>query len=112
MQQPGKAQPLNGANDGVDLAAPFAEDIGGLLVYNAVSREEPMSFLKQDPIRSRRRVRRCELLEWVIEGVNPSLLTIELSSGRSESAVPAPGQRWLPSALLDVKIAQIDGDQE
>lgn len=84
MQKPGKAQPLNGANDGVDLAGPFAEDIGGLLVYNAVSREEPMSFLKQDPFALDLDgvFADCELLEWVIEGVNPSLLTIDLSSGK------------------------------
>jgi uncharacterized protein YciI len=64
------------------LAGPFVEDIGGLFVYNAVSREEAMSFLKQDPFARDGMFADCELLEWVIEGVNPSLLTIDLSSGK------------------------------
>jgi uncharacterized protein YciI len=31
------------------MAGPLADDEGGLFVYNAVSREEAMSYLKQDP---------------------------------------------------------------
>ena len=64
------------------LAGPFADDIGGLFVYNAVSREEAMSYLKQDPFALEGVFADCELLEWLIEGVNPDLLTIDLSSGK------------------------------
>jgi len=31
------------------LACPLADDKGGLFVYNAASREEAMSYLRQDP---------------------------------------------------------------
>ena len=68
------------------LAGPLADDKGGLFVYNAVSREEAMSYLKQDPFALEGVFADCELLEWFIEGLNPDLLTIDLSSGRSEGA--------------------------
>jgi uncharacterized protein len=64
------------------LAGPFADDVGGLFVYNAVSRGEAMSYLKQDPFALDGVFADCELLEWVIEGGNPDLLTIDLSSGK------------------------------
>ena len=41
-----------------------------------------MSFLKQDPFALDGVFADCELLEWVIEGVKPSLLIIDLSSGK------------------------------
>ncbi|MGB7924635.1 MAG: YciI family protein [Pyrinomonadaceae bacterium] len=62
------------------LAGPFANDAGGLFVYNALSREEAMSNLKQDPFDLEGVFADCELLEWIIEGVNPDLLTIDLSA--------------------------------
>lgn len=62
------------------LAGPLADDKGGLFVYNAVSREEAMSFLKQDPFALEGVFADCELLEWLIQGLNPDLLTIDLSS--------------------------------
>ena len=65
------------------LAGPFADDIGGLFVYNAVSREEAVFYLKQDPFAREGVFADCELLEWVVEGVNPDLLTIDLSSGKA-----------------------------
>jgi uncharacterized protein YciI len=64
------------------LAGPFADDEGGLFVYNAVSREEAMSYLKQDPFALEGVFAHCELLEWLIEGVNPDLLTVDFSSGK------------------------------
>jgi len=63
------------------LAGPFADDEGGLFVYNAVSREEALSCLKQDPFALEGVFANCELLEWLIEGVNPDLLTVDFSSG-------------------------------
>lgn len=64
------------------LAGPFANDEGGLFVYNAVSREVAMSYLKQDPFDLEGVFADCELLEWLIEGLNPGLLSIDLSSGK------------------------------
>jgi len=62
------------------LAGPFANDEGGLFVYNAVGREEAMSYFKQDPFAPEGVFADCELHEWIIEGVNPDLLTTDLSS--------------------------------
>jgi hypothetical protein len=70
------------------LAGPFADDEGGLFVYNAVRREEAMSYLKQDPFALEGAFGDYELLEWLIEGVNPDLLASDFSSERSGSAVP------------------------
>ena len=70
------------------LAGPFANEEGGLFVYNAASREEAMSYLKEDPFALKGVFADCELLEWLIEGVNAGLLTSDFSSERSESAVP------------------------
>jgi uncharacterized protein YciI len=64
------------------LAGPFADDKGGLFVYNAVHREEATSYLKQDPFALEGVFADCELLEWLIEGIIPDLLTIDLSSGK------------------------------
>ncbi|HVX90814.1 MAG TPA: YciI family protein [Candidatus Paceibacterota bacterium] len=57
------------------LASSFANDEGGLFVYNAAHREEAMSYLTQDPFAVEGVLADCELLEWLIEGVNPGLLT-------------------------------------
>jgi uncharacterized protein YciI len=72
------------------LAGPFANDEGGLFVYNAVGREEAMSYLKQDPFAVEGVFAHYELLEWLIEGVNPDLLASDFSSERSERASTAP----------------------
>jgi uncharacterized protein len=64
------------------LAGPFADDEGGLFVYNAVRREEAMSYLKQDPFALEGVFADCELLEWLIEGLNPDLLATDLSPGK------------------------------
>jgi uncharacterized protein len=69
------------------LAGPFADDQGGLFVYNALRREEAMSYLEQDPFALEGVFADYELLEWLIEGVNPDLLASDVSSERSESAV-------------------------
>src|SRR5215467_6662339 len=61
------------------LAGPLEDDKGGLFVYNAVSWEEAMSYRKQDPFAVEGIVAGYELLEWFIEGLNPDLLTIDLS---------------------------------
>src|SRR5215471_12745143 len=68
------------------LAGPFANDQGGLFVYNAVRREEAMSYLKQDPFAVEGVFAHYELLEWLIEGVKPDLLASDFSSERSDSA--------------------------
>src|SRR5215471_6838615 len=68
------------------LAGPFANDEGGLFVYNAVRREEAMSYLEQDPFAVEGVLADYELLEWLIEGVNPDLLASDFSSERSDSA--------------------------
>src|SRR5215472_6630430 len=72
------------------LAGPFANDEGGLFVYNAAHREEAMSYLKQDPFAVEGVFADYELFEWLIEGVNPDLLASDFSSERSESASTAP----------------------
>ena len=64
----------------IALAGPLADDKGGLFVYSAASREEAMSFLKQDPFALEGVFADCELLEWLIQGLNPDLLTIDLPS--------------------------------
>jgi len=70
------------------LAGPFANEEGGLFVYSAVRREEAMSYLKQDPFAVEGVFADYELLEWLIEGVNPDLLASDFPSESSESAVP------------------------
>ena len=62
------------------LAGPFANEEGGLFVYNAVSREEAMSYLNQDPFAVEGVFADYELLEWLIEGVNADLLASDFSS--------------------------------
>jgi uncharacterized protein YciI len=62
------------------LAGPFADDSGGLFVYCALGREEAMSYLERDPFALRGVFAKCELLEWLIEGLNPDLLAIDLLS--------------------------------
>jgi uncharacterized protein YciI len=70
------------------LAGPFANDEGGLFVYNAVRREEAMSYLKQDPFAVEGVFADYELLEWLIEGVNPDLLASDFSSERVRAPFP------------------------
>jgi hypothetical protein len=70
------------------LAGPFADDKGGLFVYNALHKEEATSYLKQDPFALEGVFADYELSEWLIEGVNPDLLASDFSAERSESAVP------------------------
>src|SRR5262249_58736135 len=62
------------------LAGPFANDHGGLFVYNALRKDEALSYLKQDPFAVEGVLAEFELLEWVIEGVNPDLLTRDFPS--------------------------------
>ena len=72
-------QALEGAGK-MALAGPFADDEGGLFVYNAARREEALSYLKQDPFAVEGVFASYEFLEWIIEGVNPALLTRDFSS--------------------------------
>jgi uncharacterized protein len=76
---------LKGAGN-LALAGPFANDEGGLFVYKAAHREDAMSYLKQDPFALEGVFADYELLEWLIEGVNPDLLASDFSSERSEAA--------------------------
>jgi uncharacterized protein YciI len=64
------------------LAGPFANDEGGLFVYNSVRKEEAVSYLKQDPFALEGVFASYELFEWLIEGVNSDLLAPDLSSGK------------------------------
>jgi uncharacterized protein YciI len=66
----------------VVLAGPFANNEGGLFVYNAARKEEALSYLKQDPFALEGVLASYELLEWVIEGVNPDLLASDFPSSR------------------------------
>jgi uncharacterized protein YciI len=70
------------------LAGPFANDAGGLFVYSASGREEALSCLQRDPFAVEGVFANYQLLEWVIEGVNPDLLASDFSSEASERAVP------------------------
>jgi uncharacterized protein len=62
------------------LAGPFANDEGGLFVYSASSREEAVSHIEQDPFSVEGVLASYELLEWLVEGVDPKLLTRDFSS--------------------------------
>jgi uncharacterized protein YciI len=66
-------QALEGA-DKLALAGPFANDEGGLFVYNAPDRDEAMSYVEQDPFSLDGVYADYELLEWLVEGVDPDLL--------------------------------------
>ena len=68
------------------LAGSFANDEGGLFVYNAARGEEAMSYLRQDPFAVKGVIADYELLEWHIEGVNPALLAADFSAEKSEIA--------------------------
>jgi uncharacterized protein YciI len=70
------------------LAGPFADNTGGLFVYNAASREDAVPYVAQDPFALESVFADCELLEWRIEGVAPDLLTSDFSSEGGDSAVP------------------------
>jgi uncharacterized protein YciI len=66
--------------DKLALAGPFASDEGGLFVYHAASRKEALSYLEHDPFAVEGVFGEYELLEWLIEGVNPDLLASDFSS--------------------------------
>ena len=66
----------------IALAGAFANDQGGLFVYNAMTRDEALSCLEQDPFAVNGVFSNYELLEWLVEGVNPDLLTSDVSSSR------------------------------
>jgi uncharacterized protein len=72
------------------LAGPFVNDEEGLFVYSAARKEEAACCLKQDPFALEGVFAGYELLEWVIEGVNPDLLASDFSFDKSESTVPKP----------------------
>jgi uncharacterized protein len=61
------------------LAGPFANDEGGLFVYRAADKEGAISLLKDDPFAVEGVFSGNELLEWLIEGVNPDLLATDFS---------------------------------
>jgi hypothetical protein len=56
-----------------------------------VQRLEAMSYLEHDPFAVEGVFADCELLEWLIEGVNPDLLASDFTSERSASAVSERG---------------------
>jgi uncharacterized protein len=63
----------------VALAGPFANDEGGLFVYNARDRAEALGYVEQDPFAVEGVYAGYELVEWVVEGVNPALLVRDFS---------------------------------
>jgi uncharacterized protein YciI len=75
------------------LAGPFADNKGGLFVYNATRAEEAISYLKQDPFALECVFADYELFEWLIEGVNPDLLASDFSHDMSQGAVPERADR-------------------
>jgi hypothetical protein len=62
------------------LAGPFANDEGGLFVYSAADRAEATSYLQRDPFAVEGVLAEYELLEWLVEGVNPKLLVSDFAS--------------------------------
>jgi hypothetical protein len=62
------------------LAGPLGDDEGGLFVYHAAHRAEAMSYLEQDPFAREGVFADCKLLEWRIEGLDPDLLTVDLTA--------------------------------
>ena len=74
--------------DKLALAGPFTNGDGGLFVYNAVCKEEAVSFIEQDPFAVKGVFAKFELLEWLVEGVNPDLLASDFSSQANGGAVP------------------------
>jgi uncharacterized protein YciI len=71
------------------LAGPFANDTGGLFVYDAASTDEATTYLKQDPLAVEGVFETTEIFQWLIEGINPSLLTVDASVGtQAASATP------------------------
>ena len=70
------------------LAGPFANDAGGLFVYNAVGREDAMSCLQHDPFAVEGVFADNDLLEWLIEGVNPDLLASDFAVPERELLKP------------------------
>ncbi len=68
------------------LAGFFANDQGGLFVYNSPGIKEAMSYVEQDPFAVEGVFAHYELLEWLIEGVNPDLLVSDFSAETSWGA--------------------------
>jgi uncharacterized protein len=62
------------------LAGPFANDEGGLFVYRAADKQDALSALEHDPFAKEGVLANYELLEWIIEGVNPDLLTRDFAA--------------------------------
>ena len=58
------------------LAGTVGNDEGGLFVYDAVSRDEATSYVEQDPFTVQGVFAHCDVLAWLIEGVNPDLLDV------------------------------------
>ena len=66
--------------DRLALAGPFANDEGGLFVYHAAGKQEAISYIEHDPFATEGIIADYQLLEWLIEGVNPDLLARDFSS--------------------------------
>jgi uncharacterized protein len=62
------------------LAGPMADDEGGLFVYDAASKREAMSYAADDPFAREGVFARHELLEWLINGINPRLLGVDIAA--------------------------------
>jgi len=78
------------------LAGPFANDDGGLFVYHAAGRGEAMSYLERDPFAIEGVFADYELLEWVIEGINPDLLASDFSSSPGAQSDVSPNVSRVP----------------
>jgi hypothetical protein len=79
------------------LAGPFANDEGGLFVYNAAGREDALSYFQHDPFAVEGVFADYELLEWIVEGVNPDLLTSDVSPSPSVRHTCCPNAGSAPN---------------
>ncbi len=69
------------------MAGPLAGNEGGLFVYGAASRADALSCLERDPFALEGVFSNYELFGWIIEGLNPDLLTIDFSADTDDRSV-------------------------
>ena len=75
------------------IGGPLLDDkgqrVGLIFVYEAASKEEALAFANEDPFVREGAIASFELHQWLIEGVNPALLTPDFSSERQKLAASA-----------------------
>src|SRR5262249_8633367 len=72
------------------IGGPLLDDegrrVGLIFVYETASQEEARALARQDPFVLEGAIASFELHQWIIEGVNPALLTPDFSSERQKLA--------------------------